>query len=392
MEDHVDIEMEDHTDDKKIEMEDHSDTAEDSSVEVPTKENEEIVLKKEPNFLQVWFFGCCRSDVREKTALCCGDTWFYIGCTIVVLALIALLLFLFPWVTGNIVVGASSRSYSSSNGYVKESCWILNGNDNGMECLKSFGIGLGVFIFMIVPFIAIIVLGIIFLRNPDKYYYQTSNTVYGNSLSPTYEPLLVGLIWCIVIFWIAFPPFIGAVGGFRLAMNHFPNCQYWQNDFQNNIEYACSTPNEMIITAQSNGFCSIGAYICQEGAPCSAEENELINIFKCSQKLKAQCSHCKGIGWAAIGLSVWFLPLVILILYWIGKGIYYGFKMLYNLYQTWKKDLTNIINTPAPPAPVDPQEQPKDPSTADYDLEASFNSTSSQMNTDTCKKILIDTL
>jgi hypothetical protein len=311
-------------------------------------------VKKPPNCCQIWWFGCCRPSVREQTAECCFafSTWLGIG--ILVLSIATFGIFLMPWILGNAVYGGNANVYVP-NQFVQIPCWTMPTNGDTIDCMVSFWIGFAVWI-MILLFIGIVVFGILRIK----------------SETPDPDDTWKFLFWlCVIFFWIGFPPFIGAIGGFRLAMNHYPNCQYWKNDMVNNIEYGCRTTDSILSSAFETGFCSYDKYTCcppKSGTcwPCSDQENLDKSRWECSRELKKQCSWCKGVGWATVALPVWFLPLAILLLWYIGWLFYEIVVFVYKKYQTWKEELTVNI-----------------PSSTDNNLESQFNNLESQFNNST---------
>lgn len=299
--------------------------------ELPTLvDSPAVSTPKNPNCCQVWSFGCCRPEAKQKAISCCVKFWKHIGAVLAVVIAIAMCFFVMPWILGNAVYGASVKVYVGNSQYIEKSCWTFPSalGSQGDACFKSYGIGMAVWI-MVLSFSGAAIFGLMILRKSDLCERETKK---------------IWFWWCFVIFWLAFPPFIGAVGGFRLAMNHFPNCQYWQNDMANNIEYKCSTTDEILSSAFASGFCATGAFFCCPPAggqcwDCSEAENLEKNKWRCANRLREQCDHCKGVGWVAIGLPLMFLPLVILLLVFIGGSFYECGRIGYEKYQKWKAEL-----------------------------------------------------
>lgn len=324
-----------------VESAESESNAEESESDLESGKHSEKHSEK-PNCLQVWCFGCCRPQVRKKTKECCGTFWKGFLKLLIGIIILGIFIFLMPWITGNLVTGATSSTAAN------ESCWTMPNDKWFGSCWNSYGIGFGVFWCMIVPFVFLVICGVILLKNKN-------NNDFTLTVSETrkYQKREIRNIFilCCVIFWIAFPSFIGAVGGFRLGMNHLPNCQYWQNDFENNIEYRCTIDDPKISAALNNGFCQTYTYFCCPSGSgqcwdCNDAENAQKNRQKCSRKLEDQCYWCKGTGWSAIAFPVWFFPLILYMLYGIGYGIVKLCKHVYGEYQSWKTVLEKQINEP----------------------------------------------
>ena len=295
------------------------------SMEVDQSKVDEVD-ESNPGCCEIWNYGCCRDEVIRERKKMCSRLVYFVFRVICVITAIFVMCVLMPWLIGNIVMNDSAYDFKTQTTI---SCWKIPASefDTNFDCLESYGIGLGVWI-MILAFIGIVVFFVLHL------YLRFANNGCASSVKvdTKLDLFIIGeqdqrtsfnwMVLFFVIFWISFPPFIGAVGGYRLAMNHYTNCDYWKYDFKNNFEYKCTITKEMLSTAFSRGF-------CREG----------VEDYNCLNLLQKQCDHCKGIGWATVAFLVWGFPLYIVMMYGLVRLFVGTWKFSLKKYESWKEDL-----------------------------------------------------